>query len=242
MEPEQYLAALAAASEATASAASAAGTDAPVPSAPGWTVTDLLVHMTSGDLWARTIVETRSTQRVANEPPEDPPTGDELVAWYLEGARRLVAALGAIDPTTSLWTFSAADRTARFWLRRRAVETTVHRYDAELAAGAPQAVDAALAVDGVDEFFTVFLPRAPSEAVADGATIHFHCTDIDGEWLVTGTPEAALVTHEHAKGDVAARGSASDLVLFLWGRVPADALEVFGDRAILDTFRDSTHV
>ena len=36
---------------------------------------------------------------------------------------------------------------------------------------------------------------------------------------------------EHAKGDVAARGSASDLLLFLWGRVPADALEVFGDAA-----------
>ena len=43
---------------------------------------------------------------------------------------------------------------------------------------------------------------------------------------------------EHAKGDVAARGTASDLLLFLWGRVPATALEVFGDAELLDRFQD----
>ena len=242
METEQYIAALDAASDATAAAASAAGTDTPVPSAPGWTVTDLLVHMASGDLWARTIVERRSTQRVPNELPEDPPSGDALVAWFLSGAKKLVAALREVDPATPLWTFSPADRTARFWLRRRAVETTVHCYDAQLAAASPKAVDPELAADGIDEFLEVFLPRVGADAVADGDTIHFHCTDVDGEWLVTGTPEGPRVGREHAKGDIAARGTASDLLLFLWGRVPAEALEIFGQSALLDHFRDSTHV
>jgi uncharacterized protein (TIGR03083 family) len=242
MEPGEYVAALAAASEMTAEAATAAGPDAAVPSAPGWTVADLLVHMTSGDLWARTIVETRSTQRVANELPDDPPTGEALVPWYLDGAHRLVAALGEIDPATSLWTFSKADRTARFWLRRRAIETTVHCYDAQLAAGHTRPVDAPLAVAGIDEFLEVFLPRFGAEPLADGATIHLHCTDVDGEWLVTGGPDVALVTREHAKGDVAARGTASDLLLFLWGRAPIETLELFGDAALLERFRAASHV
>ncbi len=37
------------------------------------------------------------------------------------------------------------------------------------------------------------------------------------------------VTHEHGKGDCAVRGSASDLLLYLWTRKPAADLEVFGD-------------
>jgi uncharacterized protein (TIGR03083 family) len=242
MEPEQYVTSLAAASDATAAAASAAGVDAAVPSCPGWTVTDLLVHMTTGDLWARTIIERRSTERVSQELPYDPPAGDELVPWFQEGARQLVAALAEIDPTTSVWTFSSADRTARFWLRRRAIESSVHRYDAQEAAGTPTPIDAALAVDAVEEFLTVFLPRFENDSIAEGKTIHLHCTDAEGEWLLTGAGEGAVVTREHAKGDAAVRGTASDLMLFLWGRVPASALEVFGDSALLDHFRNSSRV
>jgi hypothetical protein len=47
-----------------------------------------------------------------------------------------------------------------------------------------------------------------------------------------------VVTREHAKGDVAARGSASDLLRFLWGRAAADQLEVFGDGEALARFRE----
>jgi hypothetical protein len=50
------------------------------------------------------------------------------------------------------------------------------------------------------------------------------------------------VTREHAKGDVAARGTASDLLLFLWGRVPADSLEVFGDADLLARFSQAIRV
>jgi predicted lipid carrier protein YhbT len=41
------------------------------------------------------------------------------------------------------------------------------------------------------------------------------------------------VRREHAKGDVAVRAPASDLLLFLWGRIPPDRLEVMGDTALL---------
>ena len=158
--------------------------------------------------------------------------------YFRDGARQLVDALAATDPATSVWTFSAADRTAGFWYRRRAQETAVHRYDAELAAGTPMPIDTELAVDGIDEFLFAFLPRLAANLGDLGdAKIHLHCTDAEGEWLVARAGDDVVVTREHAKGDVAARGTASDLLLFLWGRVPASALEVFGDAGVLDGFR-----
>ena len=44
----------------------------------------------------------------------------------------------------------------------------------------------------------------------------------------------------HAKADVAVRASTSELLLVLWGRVPADAVEVLGDVDVLARWRDKT--
>jgi uncharacterized protein (TIGR03083 family) len=246
IDTQQYLDQLARNSERLADVAAHAGTDAAVPSCPGWTVAQLLDHCLSGDEWARTICEqgrAGSTERVLPADTDPALQGDALVQAFRDGARALVAELAAIDPDTPVWTFSSTNRTASFWQRRRANETAVHRYDAETAAGTPTPVDAALAVDGIDEFLTVFLPRLAGnfDAVGD-ATIHLHCTDVDGEWLVARRDGEMTVTAEHAKGDVAARGGASELMLFLWGRVPADALEVFGDADLLGRFRQAIRV
>ena len=65
---------------------------------------------------------------------------------------------GLDDPERPVYSFSPAHRRAGFWPRRMAHETTVHRVDAEQAAGRPVApVPAALAVDGIDEVFGVFV-------------------------------------------------------------------------------------
>ncbi len=150
--------------------------------------------------------------------------------------------LAATDPAKSVWTFSPTDRTAQFWIRRRANETAIHRFDAQSAAGSTSPIDAELATDGIDEFLTVFVARFGKDVATAGETLHFHCTDVAGEWLVAREGDELRITREHAKGDVAARGSASDLFLFVWGRVPADRLEVFGDAAALDRFRSATRV
>jgi len=243
METQHYLDALARDSDALADAAEAAGPDAPVPPCPGWTVADLMVHMVQGDRWARTIVESRSTDRVMPEMPADAPTGAALVPYFRTGAQDLIATLAAVPPDTSVWTFSPADRTAAFWCRRRTQETAVHRVDAQSAAGSVHPIDQALAVDGIDEFLFTFLPRLAAGLTDVGdATIHLHCTDVDGEWLIARAGDEVVVTREHAKGDVAARGTASDLLLFLWGRVPESSLEVFGDAAVLGRFRASIRV
>jgi uncharacterized protein (TIGR03083 family) len=243
MELRQYLEHLSRDSDALADAAATAGPEAPVPTCPGWNVHDLLRHCAGGDLWARTIVETGSRDGAPRELPADAPTGTALVPYFREGARALVATLAATDPGASVWTFSPADRTAGFWYRRRAQETTVHRYDAQSAAGTTTPVDTDLAVDGVDEFLTVFLPRLAGGVTAlNDATVHLHCNDAEGEWLIVRDGDDLVVTREHAKGDVAARGTASDLLLYLWGRVGGDQLEVFGDAAALERFRDEIKV
>jgi hypothetical protein len=124
-----------------------------------------------------------------------------------------------------------------FWVRRRAVETSIHRYDVQLAGTATSPLDGELAADGIEEFFDVFLKRLQDGLTGVQGTIHLHCTDAAGEWLLTPGEGGITVTREHAKGDVAARGTASNLLLWLWGRVPRDDLEVFGDASLLDQFR-----
>jgi uncharacterized protein (TIGR03083 family) len=242
LETEEYLVALSRESKSLADAASAAGTSVPVPTCPGWSVADLLIHCITGDLWARRIVERRSIERSAPERPDDLPSGEALVQRFLEGADALVDAMKRTEPDTPVWTFSSADRTAQFWRRRRANETTIHRYDAQLAAGSPADIKASLAVDGIDEFFTVFVPRWGKDAVVPGKTLHFHCTDVEGEWVVAGGQDGVTVTNQHTKGDAAVRGSASELLLAVWRRMPMSELERFGDTELLDQFTETISV
>ena len=79
-------------------------------------------------------------------------------------------------------------------------------------------------------------PRPALSAIA--------CVLILGSWAIgqLSLNEEVRVTREHAKGDVAARGSASDLLLFIWGRIPPSRLEVFGDAAALERFRGAIRV
>ena len=55
---------------------------------------------------------------------------------------------------------------------------------------------------------------------------------VGGEWFVSDlTPAGATFTREHRKGDVAIRGYAADLVLWLWKRYHG-SVEILGDAGI----------
>jgi len=217
--------------------AQSAGVDAQVPSCPDWTVADLLRHVGRLHRWVADLV--------ANQ-PDDPmrewtkalPENDAVLDWFGAGIEPLAAALTAAGPAAPAWSWTP-DHTAGWWARRQANELSVHCYDAQLAANAPEAIERVLAVDGVDELFDLLPYWSGSGNVrGNDETIHFHCTDGEGEWLARLSPDGVVVTREHAKGDVAARGTASDLLLFLYGRVSADQLEVFGDAALLARWRE----
>ena len=146
--------------------------------------------------------------------------------------RGLVEALSTMD-TDAVWPTWAGERPGSFYPRRMAHETAVHRWD---AGGGD--IDPALAVDGIDEHLGLFAPLAAGDALPRHGTIHLHATDVEGEWLVTLGPDGITFEHGHAKGDVALRGTASDLLLWAWNRVPPDdRFEVFGEPALLDAWR-----
>lgn len=233
MHHAEYVTAIRSEGAALAVAANAAGVDAPVPSCPEWTVSDLLGHI--GRLHRRVahLVVERATQWDPGWTAGDPPDPDERIEWFTAGVPMLADALADAGPDVELYSWTS-DPSSRFWARRQANETAVHRFDAQLAAGTPEPIARTLAVDGIDERFDLIPFWAHADRVrGTGETLHFHCTDGDGEWLARLDADALVVTREHAKGDVAARGTASNLLLYLYGRVGIDTLDVFGDAALL---------
>ena len=237
MEYAEHCAALRREGDALSVAARAAGIDAVVPSCPDWQVADLLAHLGRFHRWIADIIAAAGTDPADHGADAEPPAPAERLAWFEEGVERIVDALRAADAASPAWSWTT-DNTAGFWARRQANETAVHRFDAQLAAGDPQPIEHALAVDGIDEFF-MLIPfwRGASQLAGSSESMHLHATDGDGEWLVRLGADGVVVTREHAKGDVALRASASDLVLFLYGRLDASAGEVFGDAALLDRWQ-----
>jgi len=241
--------------------AAALGLEAPVPSCPGWTVAILLGHLTAGVYGSRIVALKALPADYQIDRYEDLglPVGFKDWLWavredrtpggpppqgLLELFRATVAELGSllycVDPATPIRTWWPPQQTAGFLQRRMLLETAIHRWDAQLAHGQPEPIEPELAADGIDEIFDVLIPglRGRSDAARSGAgeTYHFHRTDGPGEWLIRFAPDGPVVTREHRKGDAAIRGSASDLFLFLWHRIPANRLETFGDPALLDRY------
>lgn len=221
-----------------AAAARVAGLDAPVAACPGWTVRDLVDHVAVLHRWVEETVRTRAQERIDRAPMAEAQAAvPDPIGAFEEGAAALVATFRAVAPDEPVynWTINMP-KVAAFWPRRMAHETAVHRWDAQAAAGLVEPVGPpAFAVDGIDEWVDVFLPnRLAGEPGAgwDGS-VHLHCTDGDGEWLVSVADGVADVRREHAKGDAAVRGPASDLLLFLWNRLGDSEVEVFGDAAVL---------
>ena len=236
LAPSVYVAALRGEGTALVASARSAGNAAPVPSCPDWTVADLLVHVGSVQRWQTDLVE-----RLVAEPAFDWPTPPEdsatLPEWVADATSGLAGVLDHADPTAAMWTL-AGPGVAGFWFRRAAHEVALHRVDLDLAAGTVPVVDAEFARDAIDEFLTMALPvRLGARLTGAGESVHVHCTDTEGEWLVRLTPEGPEVERAHAKGDVAARGSAADLLLALRGRGGTGQLELFGDAALFEAFR-----
>lgn len=213
--------------------------DAAVEACPGWTTTRLGEHV--GFVWSM-VAHLVATNAARFDPPGDeaspPASRDGIPAWLERRLEALLGTLSATDPAKPMWTWT--DRSdAGFYHRRMAMETVVHRVDTELAAAraggtTTSPVDSALAIDGIDELTEVGwrfgLTREVPEPPA--TSLHLHCTDADGEWLISGKDGRVDVSHQHAKGDAAVRGSASDLFLWLWGRVGDDAVEILGDDSV----------
>ena len=250
MDRDRYCQALAAEAARFAGLVDGADPGAPVPTCPDWDVRELVRHVGSIHRWAGAMVRDLAQSRLSFKALNLAfPAGDAaLAAWFRAGVDELLAALKAADPEAAMWAWGA-DQHARFWPRRMLHETGMHRADLELALGREPAFEEELAVDGIDEFLAN-LPHAASFApnVKDlrgsGESLHLHCTDAEGEWLIELAPDGFTWRHGHAKGSVAIRGAASDLLLLTYGRrrLGDGRYQLFGDSAVAERWFASAHI
>lgn len=209
---------------------------AAVGACPGWDMTRLVGHVGQVHGWIARTVSAATTDPPTHSLPELPDP-EEILEWGQRQLDEILSALRGVVPGTPCWNWGRGD-TIDFFPRRMAHETVVHRYDAEAAVGALTPIDSDLATDGVDEVIEVALqfsnnPKKKFD-YPDGS-LHLHRTDGPGEWLLSADGSTLNVRREHAKGDVAVRGSGPDLLLYMWGRGDQD-LEIFGDADLADAW------
>jgi uncharacterized protein (TIGR03083 family) len=222
------------------------GFDHPVPSCPEWNLGDLAWHL--GNVWNRwgRIVSEGITTLEGVQAIEQPvrPSDELLIDWVTASHTMMFSALARASDDTEVWTWTGSNQ-PEIWVERRMTqETAMHRWDASHAVGVPYEIPVGVAADGIDEFLVFFAARRVSEhAEPVGGTVHLHCTDtghrsdLGGEWLVRRLDEHGIdVTREHAKGDAAVRGTANDLLLWLWRR-EGGPVEILGDTAVAERFR-----
>ncbi|HEY7987583.1 MAG TPA: maleylpyruvate isomerase family mycothiol-dependent enzyme, partial [Lapillicoccus sp.] len=125
--------------------------DAEVEFCPGWTVRDVVHHLTRVQWFWATLVEDRHAERPDDlEEPE--PAGDETaLAVFRSGAERLVRVLGEADPAIRVWTWAPSQQTAAFVIRHQVQEAVGHHWDVAHAAGGTVRIDPAVGADAVDE-------------------------------------------------------------------------------------------
>jgi len=195
---------------------------------PDWSVADLVAHLTDVQWFWGTIVDERLT-----EPPEEsrrPPRAadEELLPAFLAGAERLVSVLRPADPGDAVWTWAPGFQTAGFVTRHQVQEAAVHHWDAANAAGETVRIAADVAADAVDEFLTVSVssdadPADPPRPALD-ATFSLRCSDADAAWRLTDgrTPGTVAVSAAAGDDEPALVATASDLLLWLYGRAALD--------------------
>lgn len=218
---------------------------AAVPSCPGWDVIRLAGHVGRVHRMAHTSVSQQLTSPPAADqsakPPADP---SEVADWLAQTTEALLPVLRETAADSPAWNFTQGPQTAAFWPRRMAHETAIHRWDADMAVngGGAAPMDAALSVDGVDEFLSMFTRVLGARPEADiGGSLHLHATDAEGEWMIEVTDGQLTVEHGHGKGDAAIRGTASDLLLGVWGRrsfLTDNCFQRFGDDEVVTSWMD----
>jgi uncharacterized protein (TIGR03083 family) len=207
-----------------------------VPGCSDWTLHDLVAHLGAVQRFWAVVVAAADT----GGPPSPEAIGDrtphgDLLDWSAESTRLLLAALREAGPDTPCWTWWGASEgpmTVGAVARHQVQEAAVHAYDAQETIAEPQPLPAAVAVDSVAEFLVVSLgvqgawPHRPARLV-------FAATE-GPAWTVDLTPAGARLAPAASGEPVATiHGTASDLVLALYGRIPLTDVRIDGDAEVV---------
>lgn len=214
--------------------------DLPIAACPRWDIGRLAEHLGQIHRWSRFCAANGRAPSDAEAGALESFESDRAADWLREGANALATTLRAIDPTAPTWHPFPVALVAAVWPRRQAHETAIHRWDAEHAAGIDATIDPELAADGIDEYFEIVIPRL---VVREGielpaGSLHVHCTDVAGEWLIWADDNGYHLVRAHQKGDAALRGEACPTLLRLWGRVGNLTAELspIGDTEVLESW------
>jgi uncharacterized protein (TIGR03083 family) len=175
--------------------------------------------------------------------PAAPLEREALLAWLAASTQELLDALREAGADRGCWTWwggSQSPQTCAAVARHQLQEVAVHTYDAQITVGALQPLPDEIALDGVEDFqFTCCATTAPWPH--EPAVVDYHA--IEGRsWRLWLSADGARIARRPASAgaqdpdpaDVRAQGTASELVLVFYGRIPLDTLKTDGDRHVFD--------
>ena len=227
-----------------AAVASAPSLDAQVPTCPEWTLRDLVEHLGGVQRsWAAIVAAGPADARPDVTVSEAPRERAALLAWSADSTEQLLGALREFGPDHGCWTWwgdSQSPQTSGAVARHQVREAMVHAYDAQITVGAPRPLGDEAALDGIDEFLSTCCAGTdpwPHEPAA----VEYHATEgrswrlalsADGA-RATELPVPATATGQDAAG-ATLQGTAGELVLALYARIPVNSLKVDGDPRLFD--------
>ena len=237
LSPADYLKHLEADGTRLAEAVRDADPDHPVAACPGWTARDVAVH--TGAVYNHKLAILRLGRLPERgEWATRPPEGADPVAWFTASLEEILGVLGNVDPDAPTTTW-AGEQPTRFWHRRMAQETAVHRVDAESTLGGGEPIDNDLAVDGIDEVLALFLTTRREGDAAPGSGERVLIRTGADAWSVTLGADRIEVARGPGRetSDAVITADPSDLLLWLWGRRPDEVVHIEGERVAAATLR-----
>jgi uncharacterized protein (TIGR03083 family) len=187
---------------------------APIASCPDWVMADLVRHVFEVHRsWSRIVGEGLTEPDFSEQPF---PPDAELVEAFRAHAHEFAEVLAAADPEAPCWTWGP-EQNAGFVQRFQVQEAALHRWDAESAVGIPGPIAADGAADAL-ELDNALLPDA-----APGAPVAFEMITTDTPFSITmsAAPDLPVI------GSLT--GTASDLLLVFWKRLPIATVATTGD-------------
>ncbi|KJK33313.1 hypothetical protein UK23_46630 [Lentzea aerocolonigenes] len=216
--------------------ATAPSLDAQVPTCPAWTLRDLAHHIGTGRyVWAATVAAGPATAKATPDIPAAPEDRDALVAWLADAAAQLLHALRESGPDRECWVGwvkAQSPRTTGAVARHQVQEIAVHTYDAQLTVGDPQPLPDEVALDGVDEFLLTCVSTT-SAWPHEPATLQYHVPE-GRSWSIRFDADGARIGPVEGEADASATATASDFVLWFYGRAEPAEMKLDGDARVID--------